>query len=67
MKRTESKHAVATSRGHERAAIATSDRGPRFIVEHGLEHTDSLYGAYSIDCTTVTCYNVRVTSYHALV
>jgi hypothetical protein len=67
MKQTESKHAAATSRSHEHAAMATSDRRPHFTAEHGLEHVDSLRGAYSTDCIAVTCYNIQVTSYRTLV
>jgi hypothetical protein len=51
--------------GHGHTATATNDRGPYYTAEYGLERADSLHGAYSMDCITVTCYNVRVTSYHA--
>ncbi len=67
MKWTKYKHAVATSRGNGHTATAIRDREPRFIGKHGLKRTDSLCSSYSMDHIAMTCYNLQVTSYCALV
>jgi hypothetical protein len=63
----ESKHAAATSHSHGHVAKATSDRGPHFTVEHGLEHVESPCSAYSMGHIATTFYSIQVTSYCNLV